>query len=122
MYEIAGNLVEESDIIHVVYRTPSVCVCYPEHLRYATHFYTVRCKESKTILDTCMYPSHIHLATSFVHPLLFLPALPVVPSPPTSLTTPIPSTATLLSCTVPPSFRIICSLAFAAPGESQPSS
>ena len=40
----------------------------------------------------------------------------------TSLTTPIPSTLTLVSVTLPPSLLIICSRAFAAPGESQPNS
>ena len=55
-----------------------------------------------------------------LHPLLFLPVLLVIVSPPASLTTPIPSTATLVSCTVPPNFLIICSLALAAPGDSQP--
>lgn len=58
-------------------------------------------------------PSHIY------NPLFLLKLRPPV-SPPSSMTTPMPCTATLFSLIVPPSFLIMASLALAAPGSSHP--
>ena len=54
---------------------------------------------------------------------LFLPALLIIPlSLGPSIAPPMPFTGTVLSLNVPPSFLIITSLAFAAPGLSHPNS
>lgn len=106
-----------SIMLKMVLRTPHYALCLIKTPRYALrHAMPCNAGNPKQVLVHALY---VDTARS-LYPLLFLTALPV--APPTSFTTPMPSTATLLSCTVPPSFLIICSLALAAPGESQPSS